>query len=59
MIRVNLSLDDFTDKMLKLIAMENGVSRSEVIRSLVKAKANKDNGILRGYADLISKDRDI
>ncbi|WP_337098665.1 ribbon-helix-helix protein, CopG family [Paenibacillus sp. YIM B09110] len=57
MVKVSLTLDDFSDKMLKLIAMENGVSRSEVIRSLVKARASNENGILRGFADLISKDK--
>ncbi len=56
---MSLTLDDFSDKMLKIFAMECGVSRSDVVRTLIKARASKENGILRSYADLISKDREI
>lgn len=55
MIKISITLDEFSDKMLKIIAMEHGISRSETIRNLVKARAGKDTGILRKYADLISK----
>ncbi|RUS47608.1 hypothetical protein [Cohnella sp. AR92] len=53
---VNLTLDDYSDKMLKLLALSYGISRSEVVRKLIKARAEKDNGILRGYCDLIERE---
>lgn len=56
MVRVNLTLDNFTDKMLKIIAMEKGISRSETVRKLVKKKIEKDNGALKKYGELVGKE---
>ncbi|MBY3620362.1 hypothetical protein HGO21_12470 [Acinetobacter sp. CUI P1] len=56
MVRVNLTLDNFTDKMLKIIAMEKGISRSETVRKLVKEKIEKDNGALKKYGELVGKE---
>ncbi|MNR68823.1 hypothetical protein D3C85_1936280 [compost metagenome] len=55
MVKVNLTLDEFTDRILKLMAIEYAKSRSEIIRTLIKSKVESDNGMLRKYADLISQ----
>jgi hypothetical protein len=53
--KINLTVDDFTDKMLVLMAMEFGCSRSEIVRNLVKARVKNDKGVLKRYSDIIRK----
>ena len=56
MVRVNLTLDNYTDKMLKIIAMEIGTSRSETVRKLVKEKIQRENGALKNYGEIVGKE---
>ncbi|MNI41688.1 Ribbon-helix-helix protein, copG family [compost metagenome] len=58
MVRVNLTLDNFTDKTLRLIAIESGISRSGIIRNMVRERVNKDADIQKCF-DLIKDETDI
>jgi endonuclease III-like uncharacterized protein len=55
MVRVNLTLDDYTDKLLKMIALEAETSRSDAVRQLVLERVNKDKGVLKMYGEIVGK----
>ncbi len=56
MIKNNLTLDHFSNKLLKLMAIERNESRSAVVRELIREKAFANEGTIREYAELIMKD---
>lgn len=55
MVKNNLTLDKSSDKLLKLLAIENNTSRSAIVRGLIREKALASDGLVKEYAEIIKQ----
>jgi hypothetical protein len=55
MIKVKLCVDDYCDRMLKIMAFETGRSRSSIVRSLIYDKVKENPELIQSYAEYMKK----